>query len=161
MGPGGDVENTWIVKKGEKWARIPPAVLQPSEGDAGESHLIKSRRNPEQTAKARIQFFVEGIWKDPSDTKGDEVIERWDRFKVWNHDRWITIDEKDIADTEAFSVLNDWQIECPSMVFCYISDVDTAMYNLLKTICDISVGLNSQIIVKARASSQSPARLPQ
>jgi len=163
VSPSGEIENTWILKAGDKWARIPPAVAQPSEWDAGESHLVTNKHDHEQTAKARIQFFVqgEGAWKDPSDTRGDEVIKRWDRFKIWTKEGWIIVDGTDIGDAEPYTILNDWQIECPSMVLCYISEHETALYNLLKTVCDVSVGLNSQIVVQAKASAQDDRRLPQ
>jgi hypothetical protein len=147
-----------MLKRGDTWFRIPPAVSKPCEGDAGETHLIYSLKNPEQTANARVQFCVQGNWKDPSHTRADDVIESCDRFKIWADDRWITVDGKDVEVAKQYSPLSDWQIECPSMIFCYISEVDTALYNLLKTVCDISVGLNSQILVKAKASAQASDR---
>jgi hypothetical protein len=147
------------MKHGGTWFRIPPKVPVPGKGDAGESHLISSASNPEQTACARVQFLVRGKWQDPSDTGPAEIIERCDRFQIWTENGWIGVDGIDIGSSKPYSPLQDWQIECPTMILCYIPEYETGLYNFLKTICDISLGLNSQIIVKAKASAAK--NLPQ
>lgn len=148
----GTIENTWIVKSGNRWCRVPrdPQV---------ESHLIRSASNREQSANARVLFRKKNSKSlmDPSDVKGDEEIEAFDCFKMKDDGgRWVDIEKSLIGEVEPYSPLQAWQIEFPSMVFCFISEADTALYNLLKTVCDVRIGISSQVIVQAKAMRMRP-----
>lgn len=76
-------------------------------------------------------------------------------FRTQGWDAIITCDE--IADIKPIVDVEDpeRQIECPSMIFCYLPDTGTRLYENVKTICDFYPGVNSQCIVQAKVRSQT------
>jgi hypothetical protein len=57
--------------------------------------------------------------------------------------------------------LEDWQIECPAIVFVYASDNKSDQYNFMKMLSDFHFGVQSQYIVQANCSKQGQRRIGQ
>ena len=50
--------------------------------------------------------------------------------------------------------LEDWQFVCPSLVFFYLPEKRTDMYNCVKMLSDIEFGINTQCIVQNNVCAQ-------
>jgi hypothetical protein len=50
--------------------------------------------------------------------------------------------------------LEEWQIECPAIVFVYAADNKSDQYDFMKMLSDFHFGVQSQYIVQAKCSKQ-------
>ena len=64
------------------------------------------------------------------------------------------IQESEISDKKLYNAIDDWQLECPAMLFVYLPEKETGSYNCVKSICDLFIGGNTQCIVQKTASAQ-------
>jgi hypothetical protein len=168
VGPDGHIEETWFVEDNGKWHRIPPSPDEPS-------HEICNAVDPSKKAQARLQFFTEdGRWLDPSEVTADSEYICYvpSCYFVFSHNAWhiVRIDFRskgfkvsgwnqiiamsDVAEYSFYNAVENWQIECPAMIFCFLPDVDTTLYNCVKAVCDLMIGTNTQCIVQATAARQ-------
>lgn len=139
----GEIRTGWIGKlNGEHF--IFPKV--------GPTHLITNRLN-QYTAEARLMVNVGQRWVDANETAPLQRLtidgfgfktEGWDQI----------IQPSEVSDMKAIEPIEHWQIECPAMIFLYLPENGTTVYNCAKTICDLQVGVNSQMIVQATAAKQ-------
>lgn len=64
------------------------------------------------------------------------------------------IQENDISATKFYFKVEEWQIECPAMIFCYLPDDDKSFYDCVKTMGDLELGVATQCIVQETATKQ-------
>lgn len=64
------------------------------------------------------------------------------------------IQSSEISDMKLYNAIDEWQLECPSILFCYLPEKETGPYNCVKSICDLFIGGNTQCIVQKTASAQ-------
>ena len=57
--------------------------------------------------------------------------------------------------------LQHWQYECPALIFVYLPENRTDLYDCVKLMCDLEFGINSQCIVQETAKRQSGHKLDQ
>lgn len=139
----GKLQDTWLIKHNGEWHRIP---REPNQF----THVITNAQNGSK-AEARVQFLCEGRWLDPSEVAGDVPVQSLG-YKVpnWNP----IIQESEISDKKLYNAVDDWQLECPAMLFVYLPEKETGSYNCVKSICDLFIGGNTQCIVQKTASGQ-------
>lgn len=50
--------------------------------------------------------------------------------------------------------MEDWQFECPALVFFYLPDKRSDLYDCVKALSDLEFGVNTQCIVQETCSRQ-------
>jgi hypothetical protein len=66
----------------------------------------------------------------------------------------IILDREAEPDPSPVYPLEDWQFVCPSLVFFYLPDKDTKMYDCVKVLSDLEFGINTQCIVQNKVCEQ-------
>jgi hypothetical protein len=109
--------------------------------------------------EARIQFLLKnGKWVDPYDINpfGPHSMSDIDCVGYKNNEKnCIYRDREAEPNPQPIFMLEDWQYECPALVFVYLPEKKrTDLYDYVKLLSDVQFGINSQCMVQETCSSQ-------
>jgi hypothetical protein len=75
-------------------------------------------------------------------------------WKILDFDNFIAAEDEAMPNPRPAFELEDWQIECPAIVFVYAADNSTAQYDCVKMFSDFQFGVQCQYIVQEKCAAQ-------
>lgn len=137
-----------MVRNGKREIYLPAKICMAT-------HTITTENIAEPTP-ARMFAIVDNDRNNPVDLFHIQNIASITCF-LWVLQNGERVPEERIVNREPCIQAEDWQIECPAMIFIYLPKKEAESYNLVKMFAHFVFGVQSQCIVSETFKKQSNA----